>query len=94
MNLEAPGSVSNIKEINVPGDLIVIHAGQTYCNNIEVTEAWFVITPEKHLEKGFDNIHDFDKYLTSLGNKDRKMYNVEKVYDIFNKKGAVDWISE
>jgi hypothetical protein len=91
MNLEAPGSVSNIKEINVSGNVIVIHAGQTYCNNIEVSEAWFIIIPNKHIEKGFDNIQDFDKHLASLGNKDRKLHDVKKVYEVFNSKGKVDW---
>jgi hypothetical protein len=90
MNLDAPSSVTNIKEINIVGDVIVIHSGQTYCNNVEVSEAWFVVVPNKHIEKGFDNKLAFNKYLLSLGHK-AGFQNVEKVFQIFNRRGKIDW---
>lgn len=93
MNLEAPGSVTNIKEINVIKDIIVIHAGQTYCNNVEVPEAWFVIVPDKHIEKGFDSKPNFNKYLRALGHNNEELQNVEKVFQIFNSQGKIDWHS-
>src|SRR5256885_4935313 len=62
MNLvEIPASVSNIKEINVLQNIIIIYSGETYCNNTKVQEAWFIIIPSKHLEKGFEMKVDFDK---------------------------------
>lgn len=92
MNLvDIPGSVSNIKEVNVLQNIIVIHAGETYCNNAKVQEAWFIIIPEKHIEKGFEKKEDFDKYLSSLQVIEPKLYNVDKISEDFNKSKKIDW---
>ena len=92
MNLvEVPGSVSNIKEINVIQNTIAIHAGETYCNNTKVQEAWFVIIPEKHIEKGFEKKEDFDKYFSSLQINEPKLYNVDKISADYNKSRKIDW---
>lgn len=92
MNLvETPGSVSNIKEINVLQNVIFIHSGETYCNNKKVQEAWFIIIPEKHIERGFEKKEDYDKYLSSLQLNEPKLYNVEKASEDFNKRKGIDW---
>jgi hypothetical protein len=92
MNLqEIPGSVSNVKEVNVLQDIIVIHSGETYCNNAKVNEAWFAIMPEKHTEKGFEKKEDFDKYVSSLQIANPKFYDADNVYHVFSINKAIDW---
>lgn len=91
MNLqETAGSVSNVKEINVIQNIIVIHSGETYFNNAKVNEAWFIITPGKHLEKGFAEKEEFEEYISTLQIADVKLYDADKLYDIFITKG-IDW---
>ena len=94
MNLqETPGSISDIKGINVIGNIIVIHSGETYCNNEKVGEAWFAVVPEKHVEKGFNKKEDFDNYIFILKISDIKFRNVDKVYDSFMVNKKIDWQS-
>ena len=92
MNLfEIPSSVSNVEEINIYRNIILIHAGETYCNYAKVHEGWFIIIPEKHIEKGFDKKEDFKKYLSSLKIENPRLYSIDKVLEKFKKNTKIDW---
>jgi hypothetical protein len=56
-----------------------------------VQEAWFVIIPEKHIEKGFEKKEDFNKYLASLQINEPKLYNVDKISVDYNRSKKIDW---
>jgi hypothetical protein len=91
MNLrKIPGSVSNIKEVSVFQNIIMIHSGETYCNNAKVEEAWFVIIPEKDIEKGFEKKEGYDKYL-SLLHVISTLYNADTVYGFFQRNKKINW---
>ena len=92
MNLNTiPGSVSNIKEVNVLKNVIVIHSGETYCNNEKVQEAWVLVMPDKNIEQCFESKQDFDKQLSSLQISNPKFYAADKIYDQFDKNKKIDW---
>jgi hypothetical protein len=85
-------SISNVMGVNVIDGIIVIHSTKkTILRGSEVSEAWFVIIPEKEIEKGFDNQNDFTAYASSVGIKEIKFYSPDIVYQSFMKKWPIDW---
>jgi hypothetical protein len=88
---DIPGSISNVKEINIIKNTIIIHAGETYCNNEKVQEAWFIIIPEKHIENGFQQKIDFDKYLLSIKISNYQLYDIGYIFKKFYINKELDW---
>ncbi|SEA63447.1 hypothetical protein SAMN05192529_1365 [Arachidicoccus rhizosphaerae] len=93
-----PMGIGNIKEVNVLHNMIFIHSGKTSSidiqNNVEWNEGWFIIIPHKHIEKGFGNKTDYDKFLLSQKIDIPKLYDINKVYAKFIKKGEIGWAKE
>ena len=95
MNLHAmtlQSSISNVTGVNIIEGLIVLHSsGNTFLRGVEVPQAWFVIIPEKEIEKGFDKKEEFTSYLTSMSINRPEFHNPDSVYQSFIKKWPIDW---
>lgn len=86
-----PGSISNVKEVAVNDGQILLHSGETYCNNELVAEAWFIIDVNKKTERGFDNIQLFSDFLRDNKIRQIKLTEVEKTYSYFLGVKKLDW---
>lgn len=95
MNLKyemAASSVSNIKKVNIVQNLILLYSNNTYLNGNKVKEAWFVIIPHQHIEKGFIDHIDYVKYLNGRGIlKEPKLYSVSDIRDYFDSHHLINW---
>ncbi len=84
----APGT----KEIAVVNQMIFLHSVNTVLNFAEATEAWFVLIPSKHIEKGFATHFSYQDYLHSLGiSQEPKLYPMDRVSRHFGEHDAIDW---
>lgn len=85
------GAATNIKELNVVDNLIVLHSGNSYCNYEEVDEAWYLIIPVKQQEVCFLSEREFSKYLDSRQIAKPKFHPVDTVFGQFTKTNKIDW---
>jgi hypothetical protein len=92
MNLQS--SISNITGVNIIDGVIVIHSANCFLRGTEVPEAWFVVIPEKRIEKGFDNEEEFTSYLTSINVKKGELHSPDNVNRSFIKKWPIDWTKD
>lgn|GEM_PF-903752 len=92
MNLQkTPSSASNVKGIAVVDSTILIHSVQTYCQDELVPEAWFIVSKQHKIEKGFVKAVEFKKVLLSIGIKNLKFHNVDSVFNSFSSGESIQW---
>jgi hypothetical protein len=85
-------SIHNVRDINVIDSVIIVYAkGDVSIKDIKYNEAWFVIVPSWNTEKGFDKKEAFLSYLTTQRIKAPNFYDVDEVYQKFNKRKRIDW---
>ncbi len=85
-------SIHNVRDVNVIDSVIIVHAkGEVSIKDIKYNEAWFVIVPARNTEKGFDKKEEFLSYLTTQNIKNPNFFNVDEVYEKFNKRKKIDW---
>jgi hypothetical protein len=84
----APGT----KEIAIVDSVIFLHSTNTILNYTDAKEAWFILIPKKHIEKGFAGFFEYQDYLHSLGfEHEPKLYPMDKVSQYFGDHDIIDW---
>jgi hypothetical protein len=84
----APGT----KEIAIVNGTIFLHSINTILNYAEAKEAWFVLIPNKHIQKGFASRLGYQDYLYSIGiEHEPKLYPINKVAMYFGEHDTIDW---
>jgi len=84
----APGT----RKINIINQTIFAYSTQTILNSASAKEAWFVLMPGKHLEKGFATHREYVNYLRSIGiDKEPKLYDMDQISQYFGDHDTIDW---
>jgi hypothetical protein len=85
-------SVVNIKTVYVENGAILLYSEKTYLDGQDANQAWFVVVPAKHVEKGFSNENDFAEYLKSIGIRGKPiLIDINKLSDYFNDHYPINW---
>lgn len=85
-------SIHNVKAVNIIDSAIIVHAkGEVSIKGVTYVEGWFVIIPSSEIEEGFSNESEFFSYLRKVEVKFSRFYNVEDVYNLFNKNRKINW---
>ena len=91
-NSESFFSAPSTKKLNVVNGVIMLYSTKTILNGVNTKEAWFVLDPEKHVEKGFSTHNEYLRYLQLLGVKNEpKLYDIEDVSRYFGDRDTIDW---
>jgi hypothetical protein len=91
-NSESFFSAPYTKKLNVVNGVILLYSTKTILNGVHTKEAWFVLVPEKHIEKGFGTYTEYLRYLPNLGIKNEpKLYNIDDVSRQFEAQDTIDW---
>lgn len=84
----APGT----KQVNIVDGVILLHSTKTILNFADAKEAWFILVPAKHIQKGFAMHAKYLSYLHSLGMKNEpELYDINKVSKYFGDHDEIDW---
>jgi hypothetical protein len=84
---------SNVKKANVIDSNILVYAVNTYLHGSDnIKEAWYVIIPTKHIEKGFGKHQEYLDYLNTIGFKNEpKLHDIDAVAEYYEHHEIIDW---
>ena len=91
-NAESFFSAPCTRKLNIVDGIILLYSTKTILNGANVKEAWFVLDPAKHIEKGFATHNEYFHYLQGLGVKNEpELYVIDKVSQYFGDNDTIDW---
>ncbi|MBS7563637.1 hypothetical protein KHS38_04400 [Mucilaginibacter sp. Bleaf8] len=95
MNLEGidgDTGILNIQMAGIVNGTILLYSTNTILHGNDVKEAWYVIIPKQHLEKGFGSYRAYLSYLRALGFKNTpKLHNIRTIASYFDDHETIDW---
>jgi hypothetical protein len=84
----APGTT----KLNIAQKTIFLYSTNTILNGANAREAWFVLIPDKHIEKSFATHREYLDYLHALNmNREPKLYEIDQVAEYWGKRDTIDW---
>jgi hypothetical protein len=85
-------SAPSTRKMNVVNKVIFLYATNTLLDGQKAKEAWFILIPGKHLEKGFATHREYVNYLRSIGvDNEPKLYDMDQVSQYFGSHDTIDW---
>lgn len=85
-------SISNVQKISIENSVVMIYAlDQPSAPRYKIIN-WFVLEPEKEIERGFGNEEDFLGYLDEIGIDEPEWLNPDDVSLQFDETRCLDWI--
>jgi hypothetical protein len=85
-------SAPNTRKLNVIQRVIFLYCTKTLLSGQDAKEAWFVLMPDKHIEKGFATHLAYQDYLNSIGMEhEPKLYPIDQVAMYFGEHDTIDW---
>lgn len=96
MNLEGYDmdlGIDHIKKANIGNDIILLYSSDsTILHGENVKQAWHVIIPKKHIEKGFGSQWEYLDYLESIGiTQEPKLHDIDSLARYFGDNDYMDW---
>jgi hypothetical protein len=89
-----PGAISNVKEIDIKDSCILIHRGKTFTRDTsieEAAEAWFIVSPQDSVERGFRDQRLFWKFLRDHHTASPEWHDIDSVFTAFVRTQRIDW---
>jgi hypothetical protein len=84
----APGT----RKVNIVNRFIFLYSTKTILNFADAKEAWFVLIPDKQIEKGFATHNEYLNYLHELHiTNEPKLYEMDQVSRYFANRDTIDW---
>lgn len=87
--------VINVKKVAVQnGVLMLFTPDSNFITEGLPIYQWFVVIPEKQVEKGFETEQEFLDYLKGIGMEKPEMKDIDTLHDQFEKTKCLDWIPD
>ena len=93
------GSVQDVQKVSVVNDVILAYTpnkpdfSQGMLEQVQVYY-WYVIIPDKKIQRGFENERAFMEYIQKSGINKVVWENPDLLYRRFESTGCLDWIPE